>query len=50
MYSDRQAWVNSVDPDLMLQNAESDQDLHCLTIIKQFLDTTTGSKLDLLKD
>ena len=39
MYSDRQAWANGVEPDEMLQNAASHQDLHCLTLIQQFLDT-----------
>ena len=38
-YSDRQAWANSVDPDQMLQNAASDQGLHCKPVIQQFLDT-----------
>ena len=32
-YLDRQAWANSVDPDQMLQNAASDQGLHCLPLI-----------------
>ena len=35
-YSDRQVWANSVDPDQMLQNAASDQGLHCLPLIQQF--------------
>ena len=43
------AWANSVDPDEMLQNAASHQGLHCLPIIQQFLDTTSGSKLYLFK-
>ena len=44
-YLDRQAWANSVDPDEMLQNAASHQDLHCLSLIQQILDTTSGNKL-----
>ena len=35
-YWDRLAWANSADQDLMLQNAASDLDLHCLPPIKQF--------------
>ena len=34
MYSERQAWVNSVDPDQRPQNAACDQDLHCLQNIQ----------------
>ena len=49
MYSDRHAWANSVDPDETPQNAASHQGLHCLLIVQQFLDTTSGSKLYLLK-
>ena len=49
MYKDRQAWVNSVDPDEMPQNVASHQGLHCLPLIQHFLDTTSGSKLYLLK-
>ena len=48
-YSNRQAWANSVDPDEMQQKAASHQGLPCLPLIQQFLDTTTGSKLNLLK-
>ena len=41
---------NSVDLDQMLQNAASDQGLHCLSLIRQcFLNTSTGSKLVLFK-
>ena len=36
---ERQAWANSVDPDQMPQNVASDQGLHCLPFIQQFLDT-----------
>ena len=35
-YSDRQAWVNSVDPDQTPQNAASDQGLHFLPLTQQF--------------
>ena len=41
-YLDRQAWSISVDPDQMPQNAASDQSLHCLSVIQQFLNTRTG--------
>ena len=36
-------------PDQMPQNAGSDQGLHCLTLVQQFLDTSAGSKTDLFK-
>ena len=49
MYSDRQAWANSVDPDEMPLKAASHQGLHCLPPIQQFLDTISGSKLNLFK-
>ena len=45
MYSDRQAWANSVDPDETPQNAASRQGLHCLLLIQHFLDKTSGSEL-----
>ena len=32
-YLVRQAWANSEDPDQMPQNAVSDQDFHCLSLI-----------------
>ena len=35
-YWDKQAFVNSVDPDLTLQNVASDQGLHCLPYIQQY--------------
>ena len=35
-YWDGQAWANSVDPDQMLQNAASDQGLHCLPLIQRY--------------
>ena len=44
MYLDRQAWVNSVDPDETPLKAASHQGLLCLPPIQQFLDTS-GSKL-----
>ena len=49
MYSDRQTWANSVDPDKTLQNTASHQDLQNLPLIQQFLDKTSGSKLYLFK-
>ena len=49
MYSDRQAWANSVDPDETPQNAASHQGLHCLPLIQQVLYTTSGSKFYLFK-
>ena len=45
-YWNRQAWANSIDPDQMLQNMLSDQGLHCLPLIQQFLDIFTASKLN----
>ena len=33
----------------LLQNAASDQGLHCLPLIQQFLVRSTGIKMDLLK-
>ena len=35
-YSDRLALGNSADPDQMLQNAASDQGLHCLVFTQQY--------------
>ena len=49
MYSDRQAWANSVDPNETPQNAASHLGQHCLPLIQQFLDTSSGSKLYLFK-
>ena len=49
MYSDRQAWTNSVDPDETPQNVAPHQCLNCLLLIQQFLDTTSVSKLHLFK-
>ena len=43
-YWDRQAWANSVDPDQMLQNAASDQGLHCLPL--NLLDASKDSKIN----
>ena len=37
MYSDRQAWANSIDPDETPQNAASHLGLHCLPLMQQFL-------------
>ena len=39
-YLNRQAWVNSVDPDKMPQYVASHQGLHWLLIIQHFIDTT----------
>ena len=49
MYLKKQAWASPVHPDQMLQNVASDQGLHFLSLIQQFLDKSTGSKTDLLK-
>ena len=49
MYVDRQAWANGVYPDETPQNVASHQGLDCLSLIQQFLDTTSGSKLYLFK-
>ena len=38
-----------VDPDLMPQKVASDQGLHCLPLIQQFLDSWIGSKMDFFK-
>ena len=43
------ACANSADPDHMLQNLASDQGLHSLPLIWQFLETSMFSKLDLFK-
>ena len=45
---DRRAYVNSVNPDKLLQNAMSDQGLHCLPLMHQFSDTSAGRKTDFL--
>ena len=45
-YLDRQALANCVDPDKRPQNMATDQGLHCLPLIKQFLDILTCSKMD----
>ena len=42
-YWDRRACADSVDPDQMPQNAASDQGLHCLPLIQQFLHTSIDS-------
>ena len=43
------ARANSVDPDQMPQSAASDQGLHCLPLVQQFLDTSASSKTDFIK-
>ena len=37
MYSDRQAWANSAEPDETPQKAASHQGLHCLPLIQSGL-------------
>ena len=49
MYSDRQAWANSVDTDETPQNAASHQGLHYLPLIQQYLEIKSGSELYLVK-
>ena len=51
MYSDRQARANSIDPDETPQNTASHLGQHCLPLIQQFVDTSSGSsgKLYLFK-
>ena len=39
----------TLDPDQMLQNGVSDHCLDCLTLIKQFSDAPTSSKMELSK-
>ena len=46
---DKQPWTNSVDPDQMPQNVASDQGLHFLPLIQQFLDASVSSQMNLLK-
>ena len=48
-YWDRQTWVNSADPDQMLQNVMSDQNLHYFPLNHQFLDTSTTKKYGLFQ-
>ena len=45
-YWDKQAWANSADPDQMLQNVVSDQDLHFLPLTLYYFRHISGSKLD----
>ena len=47
-HSERQTWVNSVDPYQTPQNAASDQGLHSLPLVQQFY-AIIGSKMVLLK-
>ena len=49
MYWDREAGVNSVDPDQMLQNTASDLGLPSFPHIQQVLDILISSKTDLFK-
>ena len=39
--------MNSVDPDQMLHSVSSNQGLHCLPLIQQPLDPSTGSLIKL---
>ena len=45
---DKNAQVSRVDSDQMLHIMVSDQVLHCLPLLLQFLDTSTGNKEDCL--
>ena len=40
-------FTDSVDPDHTPQNAVSDQGLHCLSPVKQMLDTPIDIRIDL---
>ena len=48
-YSDSQDWTNSVNPDQTLQHTGSDEDLYCLPLIQQFLDTSATNSMDFLR-
>ena len=48
-YSDRQIWANCIDPKRTPQNAASNQGLYILPLFQQFLDTSTGCRMDLFK-
>ena len=43
MHSDRLAWANSIDTDAVFHQGQ-----HCLPLIQQVLDTTSGNKLYLI--
>ena len=45
-YWNRYAWASSVASDQMPPDTASDQNLHCLPLIQQFIDTLTGGKMD----
>ena len=45
-HSDRKVWEKHANPDLMPHSAASDQGLHFSPLIQQFIDTSTGSKMD----
>ena len=49
MYPDRQACVNSVDPDQAPQKAASDQGLHGLLPVQHSQIKSTDNKMDLCK-
>ena len=48
IYPKYRALINSADPDQMLQNMATDQSLHCLPIIQQFIHISTSSKICML--
>ena len=48
-YPARQVWANSADLDQTLQNAASDQGLHCLPLTQQFYTHSQVVQWDLLK-
>ena len=41
--------MSNVDPDQTSQTAASNQGLHCLLFIQQFLNTSTDSQIELFK-
>ena len=43
------AWVNSAETYHMQQTLASEHGLHCLPLMQQFLDTSTGSKINFFK-
>ena len=50
-FTQHEKWANHVDPDRTDRHHRmwSDQYLHCLLLIQQFIDTSEGSKTDLFK-
>ena len=49
LYLDIQTLADSVGPDHMPQNAASEQGLHCLPLIQQFLGIPTYCKIGLVQ-